>query len=100
MLCRSLICLAVLGLTGCDATDPYSRDGMWRPNGANEANLRAMVVSPADLARGVESPGGDGQQAAAALDRQRNDKVRRLHDSAVAKVVPVSSGSGTQQGGQ
>jgi hypothetical protein len=35
----------------------------------------------------------DGQQAAAALDRYRNDKVRLLPDSAIAKVTPVSSGS-------
>ena len=96
----ALLCLAALGLGGCDLTDPYSRDGAWQPNGANNTNLRAMVVSPADLAAGVSGHGGDGQQAAMALERQRNDKVRRLPDSAVAKVVPVSGGSGTQQGGQ
>lgn len=93
MLIRQLACVIVLLLlAGCDATDRYLRDGVWRPNGANEANLRAMVVSPADLARGVPSK-SDGQQAAAALDRYRNDKVRLLPDSAVAKVTPVSSGS-------
>jgi type IV pilus biogenesis protein CpaD/CtpE len=73
------------------------RDGMWRPNGANESNLRAMVASPSDLVRGMPSE-GNGQQAAAALDRYRNDKVRLLPDSAVAKITPVSSG--TQQGSQ
>ena len=89
--------LALLALAGCDATDPYMRDGTWRPNGANESNLRAMVASPSDLVRGM--PGeGNGQQAAAALDRYRNDKVRLLPDSAVAKITPVSSG--TQQGSQ
>ena len=93
MLARALICVAALTLSGCDLTDPYSREGVWR---ANEANLRAMVVSPADLARGVSAPGGDGQQAAAALDRYRNDKVRPLPDSAVAKVVAISAGSGSQ----
>jgi hypothetical protein len=93
MLKRRLLCMLVLAVAGCDATDPYLRQGMWRPNGANEANLRAMVVSPADLVQGVRSPGGDGQQAAAALDRLRNDKIRPLPDSAIAKVVPVASGS-------
>jgi type IV pilus biogenesis protein CpaD/CtpE len=98
MLIRQLLCVIVLlFLVGCDAADPYLRDGVWRPNGANEADLRAMVASPSDLVRGVASH-GDGQQAAAALDRYRNDKVRPLPDSAIAKVVPVSSGA--QQGSQ
>jgi hypothetical protein len=56
-----------------------------------------MVVSPSDLARGVGTTSGDGQQAAAALDRQRQDKPRSLPDSAVAKIVPIASGE--TQGG-
>lgn len=97
-LMKSMLCTAAVALTlaGCDATDPYLRDGVWRPNGANEANLRAMVASPSDLVRGVSAGAGNGQQAAAALDRARNDKVRPLSDSAIAKVVPVSSGGGSQ----
>lgn len=94
MLRRMLACFGLLlMLAACDATDPYKREGIWRPNHANDANLRAMVVSPSDLARGVEATGSDGQQAAAALDRQRQDKVRLLPDSAVAKIVPVASGN-------
>lgn len=91
---RTVVCLGLLLslLTGCDATDPYRREGIWRPNHANDANLRAMVVSPSDLVRGVESTGSDGRQAAAALDRQRQDKVRVLPDSNVAKILPVASG--------
>ena len=53
-----LLCLAALVLVGCDALDPYRREGTWRPNGANEANLRVMVASPADLVQGVGSAGG------------------------------------------
>jgi hypothetical protein len=90
------LCILVLVLAGCDATDPYLRQGTWRPSDANEANLRAMVVSPSDLVRGVSSSEGDGRQAAAALDRLRNDKPRLLPDSGIAKVVPISSGT---QGG-
>ncbi len=98
MLIRFLLSLlALLVLAGCDVTDPYMREGTWRPNGANESNLRAMVAAPSDLVRGTPSE-GNGQQAAAALDRYRNDKVRPLPDSAVAKITPVSSG--TQQGSQ
>jgi hypothetical protein len=100
---RLLLCVAVLGLGSCgltDMMDPYQREGMWRPNNANEDNLRAMVASPSDLVRGVSSNGSDGQQAAAALDRVRNDKMRILPDSAIAKVTPVSSGSSGTQGSQ
>jgi hypothetical protein len=95
MLRRQLLCMAALGLAlaGCDAMDPYRREGMWRPNGANDANLRAMVVSPSDLVRGVSSTDGSGQQAAAALDRYRNDKVRLLPDTGLAKIVPVPGGT-------
>ena len=88
-----LLCIALLMLMGCDAIDPYSREGTWRPANVNESNLRAMVTSPSDLVRGISSPGSDGQQAAAALDRQRNDKMRPLPDSALAKIVPVASGT-------
>lgn len=98
MLRRRLVCIAVLALAGCDMTDPYLREGAWRPNDANEANLRVMVAAPSDLVRGVSSAAGDGQQAAAALDRYRSDKPRQLPESSVAKIVPVSCGSGTQGG--
>ena len=95
---RALACSLLL-LAACDSTDPYSREGTWRPSDANDSNLRAMVVSPSDLAIGVSGSAADGRQAAAALDRQRQDKVRVLLDSALAKVVPVPSSGGDTQGG-
>ena len=101
MLKRIVLWIAVLAVAGCgltDVLDPYKREGMWRPNNANDDNLRAMVVSPSDLVRGVSNDGSDGQQAAAALDRARNDKMRRLPDSAIAKVVPITGDSGSQGG--
>lgn len=95
----ALVCTGLLlVLVGCDATDPYKREGLWRPTYANDVNLRAMVASPTDLVRGVDSSDGDGQQAAAALDRQRQDKMRELPESAIAKVVPIQGGSGDVQG--
>jgi type IV pilus biogenesis protein CpaD/CtpE len=95
--CR-LLCLValILAVAGCEATDPYHREGVWRPNDANEANLRSMVAVPSDLVLGASSLDGDGQQAAKALDRVRNDKMRALPDSAVAKIVPIATGSGSQ----
>ncbi|HET7883976.1 MAG TPA: hypothetical protein VFL55_24025 [Acetobacteraceae bacterium] len=95
---RQLICFAASALACCDKTDPYLRKGVWHLDGSNDENLRVMVASPSDLVRGVSSQGGDGQQAAAALDRYRNDKARLLPESSVAKIIPVSGGSGTQGG--
>ena len=42
--------LLLLALSCCDHTDPYLRAGVWHPNAANEANLRAMIAVPSDLA--------------------------------------------------
>jgi hypothetical protein len=92
MLIRLALSVVILALVSCDATDPYKREGVWRPNNANEANLRAMVAVPSDLVMGVAAP-SDGQQAAAALDRHRNDKVRLRPDSGIAKILPVAGGS-------
>jgi len=83
----------LLALASCNQTDPYLREGVWRPNGANEANLRTMVAVPADLATAAPAGPADGGLAAAALNRLRRDRVRPLPDSGVAQVVPVSSGS-------
>jgi len=83
----------LLVLAGCDRTDPYLREGVWRPNGANEANLHAMVAVPSDLATATPAGPADGGSAAAALDRLRRDRVRSLPGSAAASNAPTSSGS-------
>ncbi len=90
----------LLGLAGCADTDPYSREGIWRPSGTNEANLRAMVANPADLARGVGDGMGDSHQAEAAIERLRADKVKALPASGIAQISVTggSSGSGSGSG--
>ena len=93
---RSLALLLLAALVGCDQTDPYRRDGAWRPNGANDSNLRAMVVVPSDLAVATPAAPADGTLAAAAVSRLRNDRVRPLPDSGLAQIVPVSGGTTTQ----
>ena len=45
---------ASLFLQGCDATDPYKREGVWRPSGVVQANLAAQLVDPYDLVEGQE----------------------------------------------
>lgn len=83
-----LVALMLSVLVGaCTQIDPYQREGMWRPNDANETNLRAMVASPSDLVRPAPPDAASGQQAVAALDRLRRDKVRPLPDSTIARVA-------------
>jgi hypothetical protein len=93
---RPTFLLLLLVLAGCKQTDPYLRQGVWRPNGANEANLRAMVVVPSELVSAAPAAPADGGLSATALNRLRHDQVRRLPDTGVAQVVPVGNGQSTQ----
>jgi type IV pilus biogenesis protein CpaD/CtpE len=87
----TLVLLPVLlALAGCNKTDPYQREGVWRPNGANAANLRTMVAVPADLVAAMPASPANGGLAAEALSRLRQDRVRPLPDSGLAQIVPVS----------
>lgn len=79
-----LVVAALLG--GCEWYDPFQRPGAWRPTGANEANLRAMVGRPADLTFGAQAEGSDGHLAADAVDRLREDRVRRLPITDIARI--------------
>ena len=80
----------VLVISGCAAEDPLTRAGLWRPVGANDANLAAMVADPDDLVTGVADHRVDGQVAAAAVARYRAGKVKELPDSSIAKVGPAA----------
>jgi hypothetical protein len=98
MRAAALLLPLLVALAGCDQIDPYTRAGNWRPNGANAANLRAMVAVPADLVAAAPASPADGGLAAAALDRLRHDTVRPLLDSGLAQIIPISGGSSGQPG--
>jgi len=84
-----IFCL-ILALAGCNATDPYLRPHVWRPSGANEANLRAQVAVPSDLVVATPSSRSDGGLAAAAIVRLRRDRVKPLPDSGLAQITTVA----------
>lgn len=88
----------LLLLAGCEQIDPYTREGVWRPRGANEANLRLHVADPAMLDRGAEDPRAEGHIAAAAVQRYRTDRVRPLPASGVSNIQPTGTG-GAATGG-
>lgn len=90
---RSFAAAVLVALAGCQATDPLYREGLWRPTGANDANLRAMVAVPSDLAWGAAADGGDGHLAARAVRRLRQGRTHPLHDVAISKVAPPAAGA-------
>ncbi len=94
------VAVLLLGLAGCDpANEPTAREGLWFPGHANHQNLVLQVANPADLTRGTGATSADGQLAAAAVDRLRNDKVKKLPASDIAQVTAGNSGDNNQTGG-
>ncbi|MBR0653946.1 hypothetical protein [Plastoroseomonas arctica] len=92
----AILGVALLALSGC-GLDPYTRDGNWRPSGANEANLRLMVADPRDYQQGVAERGSDAQLATDALSRFRS--ARSSTTGARETALPAVSSAGGVGGG-
>ena len=86
-----LAALPLLCLVGCEQIDPLTREGLWRPTGANAANLRAMVAVPGDLAFGRGTRTADGNAAARAVDRYRSGRTYPLSETSISKVGVVAA---------
>lgn len=92
-------CLATLVLSACGSlVDPLEREGTWRPRGANEANLRAMIADPAHLQQGVGDPSGRGRQATNAIERLEDDALKPLPDVRASTVGPSAGAGGAGAG--
>ncbi len=92
-LAASASLLGLLGVAACSpATDPLYRDGLWEPTHTNRQNLTLQVANPADLVRGTGTTTADGQIAAAAVDRLRTDKLKKLPASDIAAIAAGNSG--------
>ena len=85
-------CLTVV--SACAQTDPYTREGVWRPNGANDKNLRAMIADPDDLMIGAADNLADGQVMSAAVARYRSGRVKELGGEAASKISPITVNAG------
>jgi type IV pilus biogenesis protein CpaD/CtpE len=90
--------LAIPALAGCTQVDPFNHAGSWRPGGANDRNLQAVLEDPRDLVMGRGASGADGQRAALAVERLRQDRVRPLPASGIARIIspaaPLAPGGG------
>ena len=95
-----LACAVLASLSGCGPDyDPLTRQGVWYPNHSNHANLALQVANPADLVRGQGTTTSDGQLAAAAVDRLRQDKVKKLPASDISTIAAGASGDNNNNGG-
>jgi hypothetical protein len=81
------------------AYDPLVREGLFQPGHTNHNNLTLMVANPSDLVRGTGATTSDGQQATAAVERWRNDKVKKLPASDLAQVSASGTGGNDSGGG-
>jgi len=96
---RRAAILILLLLPACEQIDPYAREGVWRPLGANEANLRLHVATPSHLDRGVNEPRADGHVQAAAVQRYRTDRVKVLPASGVSRIQATGQKNGATPAG-
>lgn len=91
--------IALVLLAGCSSIDPYTREGVWRPRQANEANLRLHVADPLMLERGVDDPRSDGTMASAAIQRHRSGRVHPLAAASVARLQATGTAAAAPSGG-
>jgi hypothetical protein len=92
-----------IALCASSAGCGFDRPGTWRAAGSNDANLRAMLVDPSHLTRGVGTTTSRGPTAAQAIIRLDEDRRRPLPDSRAAQIGSLAtqapSGGGSGGGG-
>lgn len=100
---RCTMLAAVLSVAACQEMDPYARNDMWQPTGANAGNIAAMVANPYDLIRGRGSDRTDSNEPVLAIHRVNTDRTKALLDPGGDSVSSTGSsgggGSGSGSGG-
>lgn len=86
-------------LAGCMERDPYLRTDVWRPTGAVQTNLAAMVAEPRDLIRGRGSDGTGARAAGTAVTRVWMDAPRSLTPGGAPPAVGQTGAGGAAGGG-
>lgn len=99
---RALLILPFLALLGGCQQDPFERPHTWSlpPTGlgANDSNLRAMLVNPNDLAAGTGDDTSTGPLSVRPVDALLTGRRKPL-PSVNASEIGAQSGQQGQQGG-
>lgn len=98
-----LAAAAAAALLAACTDDPFERPGTVAPRGLNDANLRAMMVDPAHLRRGVDAATTRGDAGARPVDLLRSGKQPSLPNTGGASAfsqIDNGSGGGAANGGR
>jgi hypothetical protein len=91
----------LLSLAGCNR-DPFKQPGTWSlppdGQGANDSNLRSMLVNPNDLVAGAADPGSTASQSTRAIDLLVTGRRRPLPNVNASDIGNTGQQQGAQQG--
>ncbi len=87
-----VVAIALLGIAGCAQTDPFTKAGIWKPVGVNDANIAAQLADPADIARGRPASSGTYRTGASAVDRHWQGGPPRPAAAAAQAAAPGGGG--------
>ncbi len=91
-----LVCMAA---AACSPEREIDRPGTWKPTGANDDNLRAMIADRRDLDAGVPSRTSRGDTASRAVTRLLQDRRRPLLNVTTSSLAQSSGGGDAGAGG-
>jgi len=91
----------LLTLAGCDSSEQFEKPGTWKlpptGEGANDANLRTMLVNPHDLIVGANEPGSLAAEAVHPVDLLMTGQ--RKKSTSISTSGVGGSGGGDAGGG-
>ncbi len=92
-----LLLSGALMLSACGSRDPYLRNDVWMPTGANAGNLAAMVANPNDLIVGRHSAVSDTRASMVAIQHIWDGQPQPL---SYGTSSTGAGSSGSSSGGQ
>jgi type IV pilus biogenesis protein CpaD/CtpE len=93
-----LLLTGALFLSACGSRDPYLRDDVWKPTGANAGNLAAMVANPNDLLVGRHTVRSDTKASTVAIQHIWDGQPQPLSYGSSAAPSGASSSSSPSGG--